>query len=137
VVYFLYQFLINRKYNIRSFSCMTSCMFLIHQVSISLTFYARIFRTKVWRHLVNYFLEHTKRQQKAKWPNYFLSGKHFQKRPNGNPELRHKACLDQLPPSIVLVKVHFWSTWLMVACKINILITFKIYTSHQTLIWIV
>jgi len=23
----------------------------------------------------------------AKWPNHFISGKQFQKRPNGNPDL--------------------------------------------------
>jgi hypothetical protein len=73
-----------------------------------------------------YFLEHTKRQQKVKWPNYFISDKHFQKRPNGNPELRHKAFLDQLPHPLYSLKYIFE--------VINILITFKICTSHQTLI---
>jgi len=32
-----------------------------------------------------YFCQHSK---KAKWPNHFISGKQFQKRPNGNPEKR-------------------------------------------------
>ncbi len=31
---------------------------------------------------IYYFLLHSKM---AKWPNYFFSGKQFQKRPNGNP----------------------------------------------------
>jgi len=26
--------------------------------------------------------------QMAKWPNHFISGKQFQKRPNGNPGMR-------------------------------------------------
>jgi len=29
-----------------------------------------------------------KGQKMAKWPNLFISGKQFQKRPNGNPGLR-------------------------------------------------
>ncbi len=33
------------------------------------------------------FVNIQKRQKKmAKWPNHFISGKRFQKRPNGNPD---------------------------------------------------
>ncbi len=35
-----------------------------------------------------YFCQHSKKAKKmAKWPNHFISGKQFQKRPNGNPDL--------------------------------------------------
>jgi hypothetical protein len=32
------------------------------------------------------FVNIQKGQKMAKWPNHFISGKQFQKRPNGNPE---------------------------------------------------
>ncbi len=35
---------------------------------------------------IYYFCQHSKKAKKmAKWPNHFISGKQFQKRPNGNP----------------------------------------------------
>ncbi len=36
-----------------------------------------------------YFNQYLKKAKKiSKWPNHFISGKLFQKRPNGNPETR-------------------------------------------------
>jgi hypothetical protein len=35
---------------------------------------------------IYYFCQHLKKAKKmAKWPNHFISGKQFQKRPDGNP----------------------------------------------------
>jgi hypothetical protein len=34
----------------------------------------------------NIFVNIQKRPKNTKWPNYFIFGKNFQKRPNGNPD---------------------------------------------------
>jgi len=41
------------------------------------------------KHALKYtiFVNIKKWPKMAKWPNHFISGKQFQKRPNGNPDL--------------------------------------------------
>ena len=45
--------------------------------------FAQIFPKQALKDTI--FFNFQKGQKMAKWPNHFISGKQFQKRPNGNP----------------------------------------------------